>query len=88
MNPNCWITKQDKKGKIYSINVEKGESHWGLPLNEDDQVGWEKNLSNKFGIIYYRNIKTKINQWDKPKFKKQPLEENWEERRTRNCNQI
>lgn len=83
---NCW--KQGiKKGKIYSINVKKGESQWGIPLNDDDEVGWEKNPSNTFGgMIYYRNIKTKNTQWEKPK--KEPLEENWEERRSRQCNQI
>jgi nicotinic acid mononucleotide adenylyltransferase len=85
---NCWIRKTHN-GKIYSINVKKGESQWGEPLNDTDQVGWEKNTSNTFyGMIYYRNIKTKNTQWEKPKKENKKLEKNWEERRSRQCNQI
>ena len=89
MNPNCWRTKTDNKnGKFYSINLEKGESQWGMPVYDDDEVGWEKNISKTNNQIYYRNIKTRYCQWIKPKPKKEPLKENWEERRSTNCNQI
>ena len=34
-----------------------------------------KNLSNTFGgIIYYRNIKRKNTQWEKPKKENKPIE--------------
>ena len=89
-SPECWKTKESrsKRGKFYSINLEKGESQWGMPLTNDDEVGWEKNISKTNNQIYYRNIKTRYCQWIKPKPKKEPLKENWEERRSTNCNQI
>ena len=90
-NPKeCWKTKESrsKRGKFYSINLEKGESQWGAPLSNDDAVGWEKNISNTNKRIYYRNIKTRDCQWDKPKPKEEPLKQNWEERRSQQCNQV
>ena len=84
----CWKEKISRRnGKIYSINLEKGESQWGIQPN-DDEVGWEKNMSFTTGNIYYRNIKTKNTQWDKPKKENQPLEENWKEKRSTKCKQI
>ena len=88
MDPDCWEMKTDtKSGKYYSINEEKGQSQWGVPVYDDDEVGWEKNFSFTKKKFYYRNIKSKDYQWEKPKPKK-PLEENWEERRSTDCNQI
>ena len=87
MSTKCWdiINKGDK---VYSVNLEKGESQWGLPIS-NDEVGWEKNQSRKdLSKIYYRNIKTKKCQWEKPEPKKEPLEKNWEERKSRRCKQI
>ena len=88
MDPDCWEMKTDtKSGKYYSINEEKGQSQWGVPVYDDDEVGWEKNFSITKKKFYYRNIKSKDYQWEKPKPKK-PLEENWKERRSTDCNQI
>jgi flagellar biosynthesis GTPase FlhF len=87
MSTKCWDIR-NKGDKVYSVNLEKGESQWGLPVS-NDEVGWEKNQSRKDPRkIYYRNIKTREYQWEKPEPKKEPLEENWEERKSTLCNQI
>jgi hypothetical protein len=87
MSTKCWDIR-NKDDKVYSVNLVKGESQWGLPVS-NDEVGWEKNQSRKEpSKIYYRNIKTRDYQWDKPEPKKEPLEENWEERKSRQCDQI
>ena len=87
----CWkiVYHKDKK-RQYIINLEKGESRWGLIPNDAFTlpIGWEAHLSRDSNKMYYANSEKKISQWQFPDEKDPELDENWIIRRSKKCKQI
>jgi hypothetical protein len=95
MSSKCWDTTRKSKikypGKPYIINLVKGESKWGLIPNDFNPlpIGEEAHFSNsRKGTIYYANSEQKKSQWAFPTEKDPELPENWEIRKSSDCNQI
>jgi hypothetical protein len=96
MTTECWSTghKSKKKvpGKSYIINIEKGESRWGLIPHRSTPlpIGWEANYSIKSrkGVMYYSNSEEKRSQWEVPTEKDTQLPENWVTKESSGCKQI
>ena len=91
MNSECWITRESTQypSKLYTINVEKGESKWGLIPNDLNPlpIGWEAHKS-KSGRIYYANSEQKKSQWEIPTEKDPELPKNWNIKKSSKCKQI
>ena len=92
MSKDCWIEKISKekyKGKKYIVNVEKGESYWGLmpspmtPL----PIGWVAHSSKSRGRLYYSNPEQKKIQWELPTETYTTLPDNWAIKKSRKCDQ-
>ena len=96
MSKECWSSghKSEKRvpGRQYIINLEKGESRWGLIPDPSTPlpIGWEANHSTKSspGVVYYSNSEQKKCQWDVPKEKNPQLPENWMAKESSDCKQI
>jgi hypothetical protein len=67
---NCW-KKTSTIDNFYYINIETGQSQWGIPIDPNEPQlakGWEKHISKKIqpGKTYYRHIPSLLTQWDLP----------------------
>jgi len=91
-NPNCWKIGESKtrNGREYFINIQKGESKWGLipGIDTDLPIGWElhNSMSNP-GLTYYGHAGKKHSQWEKPTEKDPELPENWAIEKSTLCKQ-
>ena len=91
---NCW-KKTTTIDNFYYVNIETGQSQWGIPIDPDEPQlakGWEKHISKKIkpGETYYRHIPSLLTQWELPtgspeKIIKPPS--GWETRKTK-CGNI
>jgi len=90
-NPNCWkIGESNTYKREYFINIQKGESTWGLipGIDTDLPIGWElHNSTSNTGLTYYGHAGTKRSQWEKPKEKDPELPENWAIQKSTLCKQ-